>query len=324
MRPRQPGQEMKGRRSKYGVRENNDDILNMSPEEVDQALETEYERARELGYGDQLEHRADAMIEKMLEAAYTNADPSRNSGVGINISEEEFIQNWKRNIEGGGGEVDPRFALRVIRDINDAVDAGWLEIPDNVLIVIRRENKDFDRGSQAHWAGASAFMEGATGKVEIFQNVEAQGDSINKALYPDAGQYNTLEEWLGKTKEPAELSPEGPYAGVTFTGYYFGGGMGAVVLHELGHRFDDESMVKVEGGYRSLSIPAQGRLDWGYRYSKDEDQKEQYNQTSRLAKEMVSYYATESPGEFVAEIYSISNHPDFDSLGDYRKEYILS
>jgi len=303
MRPRQPGQEMEGRRSKYGVRVTSADILEMSPEEVQTQIQDEYERAG--GHGIRIAHEQKNVIDMMLQNAKDTVDPTKTWGIGIDTTEEEFIGNWERIINEAGGDADPRFVLATIRDINDAVEAGWLEIPEDVVIVIRRNNPNFDNNSQANYN---------MGRVQIFQNVGEQGDDVNASF---GKSYLTLENWLEKDRKTKPLESDDWYGRATFTSEYFGGGMGAIVLHELGHHWDHTGD---EGG---TGMRAQELLDWGFRsWERATPERDQYDETSRRVTKLISSYATDAPGELAAEAYAISKHPDYETLSEYRRKFI--
>jgi len=300
-------------RSKYGVRVSRGDILDMSPEEVHAQLRAEYERAQ--GHGLRIAHQEDSVLSLMLESSRGNTDANKTWGLGISITEEEFVENWTKIIEEAGGDPDPRFVLATIRDINDAVEAGWLEVPDNVIIVIRRHSPSFDNNSQANYSHSIKGGSNPTGKIQIFQNAGEQGDEIN------AGQgktYKTLEEWLAQDRKTQPLISEDMWDRATFTSNYLGDGMGAIVLHELGHHWENEMGAEAQTHMRSQEL-----LDWGWRsMEKATPEYEQYWETSKRVAKMISFYATDSPGELAAEAYALSKHPDYETMSEYRRKFV--
>ncbi|NIM22471.1 MAG: hypothetical protein GTN64_08685 [Candidatus Latescibacteria bacterium] len=309
-------EDVSAEKSRHGVRINHADILDLTEDQVVEQIEFEYKRAHELGIKN-IEYERDKVLQSMMEHSRGNHPPDRNFGWGNDMTPEKFIENWTRIIEEAGGDPDPKFVLAVLRDINDSVEAGWLEIPDNVNIVIRRVNDDFDGAAAANYSSGDARGSNRNGKIQIFQTPQDQGDAVTADF--DVMKLSSLEDWLKKDRKMTEFDDRW---GSTFTSEYFGGGMGATVLHELGHAWDDGEIPDNRKDNKEWAR-SQELLAWGFRSAeKGTPEYDHWWESKKKASAMISFYASEYPNELVAEAYSLYRHPNFENLPDERKRYI--
>lgn len=265
------------------------DLTFWTDEQVVEAIREEEVRAERLGI--ELIHER----EEVLERTWELFESSLNEFDKKSYSKEQFIENWTRIITNAGGDPNPRFVLAAMREINDAVEQGWMPVPP-IPIVIKLQNPDFDDSAQGTYRANGKTGQGAY--IDIFQDRTFQGDertSISKTNKP-------LIQWLARDDKVESLSND--VSGVT---EYFPNEIGASVLHELGHYWDDNNFKMDQG-----PDDPQGRA---LRIFRTDDGRDRLDQ-------LVSFYAAQKPQEAVAESYALYHHPRYDELNDDRKNFI--
>lgn len=266
------------------------DLTFMTDAQVAHQLQVQMDRAEDLGY--EFEYRTDEMLERSWELFETSMTEEYMGQ--HDWTKEKFIENWKRNIEAAGGDVNPRYVLAVLRDLNQGIEDGWMPVP-TIPILIRRQNKDHDDSAQGQFQAKGRTGEGAF--MWIFQDPLFQGDGpVNE------GDNKPLMRWFVRDFTVSGLDEE-----VGVTPSHFPSEMAGAILHEMGHAWSDEHW----GESMSLDAP-EGRAFQIMESPTGRDE----------IADLISSYASERPKEAVAEAFALYHHPRYDQMDELRKDMV--
>ena len=276
------------------IRANQKDLTWLTNAQVRLALQEEGERAESLGI-DMVYDRGE-WLDRAYELSQAALDAEHDHW---RISKEEFIENWNRSIANAGGDPDPRFVLTIMREVNDAVEQGWMPVP-TVPVLIKLQDPDFNGAAQGSYTANGFTGEGAF--IWMFQDPTIQGDSRTSR----SGTDEPLLKWAAREEALESFDEE---AGLV--SQYFPSEMAAGVLHEMGHHWDDKHFNMNQG-----ADDPQGRA---FAIMGEEGGRDRIYQ-------LISSYGATKPQEAVAEAFTLYHHPRYSELAQERRdivEYIL-